>query len=124
MADYRDISQEYARGAIGACILLNSGAAVAILSQLSNLLGTAPIVSKEALKFSMILWVAGATIGGLTWIIALVSTRYVDKAKMEPQLVSRHLGVSNGLMYLGVLSTIASFGLFLTGCVKLAHSVN
>lgn len=39
MADYREISQEYARGGIKAALFVNGGAAVALLSQVAELGG-------------------------------------------------------------------------------------
>ncbi|RWQ42864.1 MAG: hypothetical protein EOS21_07110 [Mesorhizobium sp.] len=42
MADYWEISQEYAKSAIGAAMLINAGASVAVLSQVAELYKLVP----------------------------------------------------------------------------------
>jgi hypothetical protein len=54
LTDFREISQGYAQGAIRAVILINSGAAVALLSQLSLLV---PEVGARAIGIAFICFV-------------------------------------------------------------------
>ena len=74
--DYRLISQEYAKGGISAVILVNSGAAVALLSQLSSL---SDILPAKAVGFAFISFVIGIVFGLLTWVYGFISTRHVDR---------------------------------------------
>lgn len=117
MADYRDISQQYAQGAIKAVTLLNGGAAVALLSQVSSLL-TTPLAS--AIRIPMTLWAFGTALGGAVWILGFLSTRHVDKSERELGLEGVNLTISNRHMYTGVLVLIASLACFLAGCIYLA----
>ncbi len=74
--DYRIISQQYAQGAIRAVILINAGAAIAILSQLTALLGILPA---WAIGVSLMAYIVGISLGVLAWMFGFLSTRYVDK---------------------------------------------
>lgn len=78
MADYREISQHYAQGAIKAVVLLNSGALVASLSQLDSVFKLAP---PEVYAISAASWLVGTALGAVVWILAFTSTRHVDKAE-------------------------------------------
>ena len=97
MADYREISQTYARGGINAMFTLNGGAAIALLTQVGELMkqGLADEVGD-----AMFYWACGAAIAAFTWMLAFISTRYVDKDLEEPG--KDHIFWSNLLMYLGI----------------------
>ncbi len=120
MADYREISQEYAKGAIRAVILINGGAAVALLSQLGKLteLGYADDVA-----LSMKVWAAGVAIGVLNWLFAFLSTRYVDKSEREAEHKEVHLSTSNTWMLAGQVAFVVSVGCFIWGCFSLAWNL-
>lgn len=75
-ADYRVISQQYAQGAIKAVILINAGAALAILSQITDL---QVILPAWAIGVSLIAYVLGVSLGATAWMFGFMSTRYVDK---------------------------------------------
>lgn len=114
MADYRAISHEYAQGGIRAAVLLNSGAAVAVLTQLTTL----PTDVRGAILASMIMWIAGATIGAATWIAAFGSTRYVDKWQDEGK--DAHRVTSNRFQTAGYTMLAISLVLFAAGSITLA----
>lgn len=115
--DYREISQEYARGGIRAVILLNSGAAVAVLSQLSSLMKH---IDTSVIAFSILAFVMGSTLGGICWLTAFCSTRYVDRYQREQESTLEKADkfmVITGLLYL------SSTGCFLVGCVSLTLAI-
>ena len=111
MADYREISQQYAQGAIKAAMTINGGATVAVLTQSAALAG---LGLGDQVRCSLIIWSAGLLVACLVWIVAFLSTRYVDE---------NELGRANFFMYLGVLLLILSLGLFLAGVVTLANGL-
>ncbi|WP_296077779.1 hypothetical protein [uncultured Agrobacterium sp.] len=119
MADYREISQEYAKQGINAAFLLNGGAAVAMLTQAGDLAekGYAP-----ALTGGLLLWAAGTSIAAATWILAFISTRYVDKSEREKGLEKKHLATSDRFMMAGVVTLLISIGLFGSGCWLVARA--
>ncbi|MEJ1173190.1 hypothetical protein WA845_02995 [Agrobacterium sp. CMT1] len=119
MADYREISQEYARQGINAAFLLNGGAAVALLSQTAELikLNLTAIVSQ-----AMLIWAVGTIFAALTWVIAFGSTRYVDKSEREHS--ADHLATSDILMVVGLVLIIFSLVTFAWGCVALASGIH
>jgi hypothetical protein len=114
MVDYRAESIENARGAIKAGTLLNGGAAVALLTQLSTL----PEAIAGAVLTSMVWWCAGLTLAALAWIAAFISTRFVDKWLDEKN--DAHRVTSNNAQYAGILLILGSIVAFLAGCLFLA----
>ncbi|WP_275787723.1 hypothetical protein [Pararhizobium gei] len=117
MADYREISQGYAHQGINAAFLINGGAAIALLSQASDLreggLGT-------VVATAMLIWAAGTLLASATWLLAFVSTRYVDKSEREEHLEEAHLARSNAYMMASVITVMVSLGLFAAGCAALS----
>ncbi|RYD81419.1 MAG: hypothetical protein EOP84_11040 [Verrucomicrobiaceae bacterium] len=71
MVDYRQESIENARGAIKAVTLLNGGAAVALLTQLSTI---KPEIA-GAILTAMAWWSVGLGLAASAWVAAFVSTR-------------------------------------------------
>lgn len=118
MADYREISQDYAKGAIKAAMLINAGASVALLTQTAQLLDEG--IADEA-AYAMSWWAAGLVSAMFTWILGFASTRYVDKAEKEDR--ERHLVTADRFMYAGLLAVIVSIICFVVGCVTLACSL-
>jgi hypothetical protein len=119
MADYREISQQYAKEAIRTVILMNAGAAVALLSQAGEL-------AREGLadraEIAMLWWSAGAVLGVLIWLAAFTSTRYVDKSERELSSERRHILTSDRWMNAGIALLLLSLGCFAIGVVCLALS--
>lgn len=117
MADYREISQEYARQGINAAFLLNGGAAIGLLSQAAELIQRG---MGKAVAPSMAIWSLGTAFAAFTWILAFLSTRYVDKSEREHDKGQQHLLRSDRFMYAAIITVLGSISLFLAGCWKLA----
>jgi hypothetical protein len=82
-ADYREIYQQYAQGAIKACILINAGAAAALLTQSAKFIEMSKPAITAGLACGMLLWAVGAVVAIGAWIAAFFSSRYVDRSKEE-----------------------------------------
>lgn len=119
MADYREISQEYAKGALNTATLINGGAAVALLSQIGTLATTNQM---GGVRVALTWWAAGTSCSAAAWVFGFLSTRFVDKSERERDLEERHLKSSDRWMSAGVLAIAASIGAFIVGCVVLARS--
>jgi Kef-type K+ transport system membrane component KefB len=115
MADYRTISQEYARGGINAALLVNGGAAVALLSQAADLQKAGLSAGVEV---ALIWWAFGVAMAALVWLLGFVSTRYVDKHKREND--AAHLIRSDRFMWAGAAAFLLSLGCFCVGSYFLA----
>ena len=116
MADYREISQHYAQGAIKAIILVNGGSAIAVISQLKEL---SNLLSRCAIGLSLILFVAGVAVGVVCWIVAFISTRYVDRAVRgeDPDY-----SIANQWMFCGQVLAVLGVVFFLSGTLLLAFA--
>lgn len=119
MADYREISQEYARQAINAAFILNGGAAVALLSQVSGLLEKG---LSGGVRQALMIWALGTVLAALTWVFGFISTRYVDKSEREPGLEKQHLRTSDRWMLAGLIAVLVSIAVFALGCYRMADS--
>lgn len=119
MADYREISQQYAQGGIKAAILLNGGAAVAVLSQAAELSGKGISL---AVTEALLSWSYGTMIAASTWILAFLSTRFYDKAIWEIERSRRYTCTSNFFMALGIVFITISLLLFSCGARQLARA--
>lgn len=117
MADYREISQEYAKQGINAAFLLNGGAAIGLLSQAAELIQRG---MGRAVAPSMLIWSLGTALAAFTWILAFASTRYVDKSEREHNEKVPHLLRSDRLMNAAIIAVFGSIALFVAGCWKLA----
>lgn len=71
MADYREITQDYAKGAIKTVILVNAGGIIATLNQLEEI---TKFASTNSLKWAMAIWVFGIVFGVAAWACGYVST--------------------------------------------------
>ena len=116
MADYREISQDYAQGAIKAAFTLNGGASIAILSQVSNLKGN---ISDVILGVVLLLWCFGVALSAITWALGFSSTRFVDKSERESD-EANNLDISNKYMAWSLRCIYASIAVFLIGAIVLA----
>jgi uncharacterized membrane protein len=112
--DYREISQQYAQGAIKAIILVNGGSAVAVLSQMKDLSTLLPLWS---IGLSLILFVLGVAVGSGCWIVGFIAARYVDLANLGqvPDYT-----ISNRWMHFGEALTVLGVLLFASGALLLA----
>jgi hypothetical protein len=110
VADYREISQAYAKGAAKVAVLINGAAAIAILSQVSSLKDI-----RFEVTFALLAWTAGVFFGALVWPLGFISTRYVDKAEQEKN--DGHLQTANRFMLAGLIVAMLSLLMFLKGCI-------
>lgn len=114
--DYRTISQQYAQGGINAVILVNGGAAVAVLSQL---IGLKDLVDPTAVGVTLICFVFGVFLGVISWIFAFLSTRHVDRfLRRQDQSYEQ----ADRYMLVGLGTIAGSSSLFLVGCLILSFS--
>jgi len=113
-ANYRTISQQYAQGAIRSVILINGGASVAILSQLSPLNDFLPVWS---ISYALVAFVVGVSLGVIGWICGFLSARYVDKY-LRNQVPS--YSKADWWQGIGLLVLFVGLGAFLFGCLLLA----
>lgn len=113
MADFREISQSYAHGAIKAMILVNSGALVACLTQLETLTN---YVGARGVGYSVLLWTCGVFLGALSWILGFLSTRFVDIADRGQHGAIR---ISNRYMFSALAAIVLSLLLFVIGSFTL-----
>lgn len=114
--DYREISQHYAQGAIKAIILVNGGAAVAVLSQMKDLSTLLPLWS---IGLSLILFVLGVAVGSGCWIVGFAATRYADRAVLgqDPDY-----SIANKWMHFGEALTVIGVLFFASGALLLAFT--
>jgi len=117
MADYREISQEYAQGAIKASFTLNGGASIAILSQISKLEDNVPDL---ILGLVLLLWCLGVALSTITWVLGFASTRYVDKSERENDVSGNLINTANDYMAWSLRCIFASIATFFLGAVLLA----
>jgi hypothetical protein len=117
-ADYREISQEYAQGGIKAALLINGGAAVALLSQAAEL---AHAGIADSATSAMIVWAFGVFAAAGAWLVAFMSTRYVDKSEREENKTEAHLKTADIFMNVGLGLIAASLICFLVGSISIAY---
>lgn len=120
MADYREISQQYAQGAIKAGLVLNGGAAIALLSQAGELVGAG---IADDVSWAMLWWVAGTFSAAWSWMFGFSSTRLVDKSEREAEYEQAHLWWSDLFMNIGVTTVAISLICYIAGAGILAWSM-
>lgn len=123
MADYREISQTYAQGAIKAVMLVNGGAAIAVLSQfsqLSQLQGGVAIVQPKSIALSLLIFSFGVLAGVLAWGLGFVSTRHVDRADCGQ---NPDYKLADEFMFGGYIAFAFSMICFLIGVLNLVCSI-
>lgn len=118
MADYREISQQYAQGAIKAVFVLNGGAAVAMLTQLASLIN---LKLGSAAYWPVAMWAIGTAFAAAAWVPAFLSARYVDKHIQEKS--DKHLITSNTYMNWGLVLIVASLACFVLATFVLAYNL-
>lgn len=119
MADYREISQTYAQGAIKAVILINSGALVACLSQMESLLSH---IGGTTVGISFGMWILGVCLAAAAWISGFFSTRFVDVSERG---FPKAIEISNRYMFAALGAVALSLVCFLAGsfalCIRLIN---
>ena len=126
MADYRDITQEYAKGAIKTVILISAGSIIAILNQLPEI---SKLASLWSLKLAMTAWVFGIVFGVLSWILAFKSTIELgnhDEWKQSPannEKSEAFRNTGNQFSNYAAFSTSLSLIFFFTGCLVIIFAL-
>ena len=115
-ADYPEISQQYAQGAIKAAILMNGGAAAAVLSQMAEL---SKLLPPQSIGSSVLWFIFGAVIGASCWVAGFISTRHVDRKNRGKN--SDH-SADNRWMFAGMVLLIVSILAFAIGASLLAYA--
>jgi len=116
-SDYRVISQQYAQGSIRSVILINGGAAVALLSQLTAIREVLPVWS---IGYALVAFVVGVSLGVTAWVFGFLSARFVDKT-LRGEVPD--YSIANGWQHLALLVQLLSLGGFLFGCLLLANQL-
>ncbi|HZG27458.1 MAG TPA: hypothetical protein VE079_03265 [Ensifer sp.] len=119
MADYREISQQYAQKGIIGAFVLNGLAAITLLSQASALIERG--IAGE-IAHTLYWWAGGTLVATFTWIIAFISTRYVDKSERETSHRVRFETISDRWMLAGLATFIISLLCFAFGSITLGLS--
>lgn len=114
MANYREISQEYAKQGINAAFLLNGSAAFAVMTQFMNIKHELA----SAVAWGLLVWAGGTAVAALTWLVAFTSTRFVDKSEREED--PKHLRSSDRFMVVGMVFFAISIFCFALGCIMMA----
>lgn len=123
MADERTMAQEYGREAIKAIMLINGGAAVALLSQAAKLI---ELKLGDDVAYALGAWAAGLILGVLCWLAGFMSLRFVDRAneaQAEPESYAAEIAVSNRFLHAGEVMFVLSLTAFGAGCALLASSI-
>jgi hypothetical protein len=123
MTTERTMAQEYAKEGIKALILVNGGAAVALLSQAAKLI---EMKLGDDVAVALMIWAGGLALAIACWWIGFLSLRYVDRAnvaKDQPNERDAQIIVSDRYMYAGQALFLLSLMAFCAGCVTLAKSI-
>lgn len=119
MTDYREYAQQYAQGGIKAVVILNGGAAVALLTQLGGLSALA-----KPVLVSMSFRSGGLVCGALTWLLAFAATRNFDEwhqtLSHDATRADGYRVNGNSFQLWATITALLSLGLFVTGCLCLA----
>ncbi|MBB4121311.1 hypothetical protein [Martelella radicis] len=97
--------RSFARGGLTAVVTVNSGALVALVSQLSSLKDPS---NGPCLKASFICWVAGIVLGLLAWATAAAAAQSFANEKYRREAFFAAAGFL--LFFLSILSFIAGVG--------------
>ena len=117
MADYREISQQYAQGGLRALAVANGGAAIAVLSQLGQL---QQLDLAASTGNALIAWVVGISLALTCWLISFLSTRHVDRSEEPSRDNEKERKISNYFMYFGMILFLGSLACFAYGCISLS----
>jgi hypothetical protein len=75
---------------------------------------------QNAITGPMLIWAFGTLFGAATWLVAFLSTRYVDKSQDEPNSAAAHIRTSNLFLFAGIILILLSLSSFIYGCLILA----
>lgn len=123
MAEERTMAHEYGKEAIKALILVNGGAAVALLSQAAKLI---EMKLGDDVAYALGVWAFGLIVAVLCWLAGFLSLRFADRAKdytAEAEKFAAEITVSNRFLYTGQFLFLVSLVAFGVGCAVLANSI-
>ncbi|MDZ4391986.1 hypothetical protein [Cypionkella sp.] len=115
--NYRSFSQTYAQEGIKALMLINGGAATALLTQATDLRDQD---LQTAVLWPMISWTIGLALAVVIWLVGFASTRYVDRSVQEGFDEIIEIRRSDNWMRCGMFLFILSLGLFVAGSIAFA----
>ncbi len=117
MADYRDITQEYAKGAMKTVVLINAGGVIATLNQFAEI---TKFASTGSLKCAMTMWIFGIAFGVFSWVAGYASTVGFGNYQ-ETNKDSFH---KDGNFYAKIAAITIGLSLFafIAGCLVIIYS--
>lgn len=107
--NYREIMQHYAKGAIGAVLIINGGACLAVLSQLTELVSL-PELSHRSIAGALLIFAFNVFLGMVMWLLGFESTRRADLAQRNrtdfdpakhPRQFAVFLMIISSLLFMG-----------------------
>ncbi len=116
MADYREITQEYAKGAMKTVVLINAGGIIATLNQFAEI---TKFASTGSLKCAMTMWVFGIVFGVFSWVAGYASTVGFGNYQ-ETNQNSYH---DHGNLYAKIAAIMIGLSLsaFIAGCMVIIY---
>lgn len=101
----------FAKSAVAGAVVINSGAMIALLSQISEL---RLAVSIDSLQLAVLLWALGITLGTLAWVAAFLAASAHANDRRKSELAAG---------FVGVALTLLSIAAFLSGAASLAFGL-
>jgi hypothetical protein len=101
----------FAKGGIAAALAINSGALVAVISQLGELSGSIPA---RELSIAFTLWTIGVSSAAVAWVTAALSAMCYANGKRAPEVI---------LSSLTALAVLASIGSFALGAMNIGYAI-
>lgn len=123
MTKERTMAQEYGREGIRALMLVNGGAAVALLSQAAKLI---ELRLGDDVARALLIWTVGLMLAVLCWFVGFLSLRFADRAQDfagDQKKSIRETAISNVFLVLGEALFLLSLIAFGAGCMRLAQSI-
>ncbi|WP_338550838.1 hypothetical protein [Roseovarius phycicola] len=117
MANYREISQGYAKGAITAALAINGGAAIAVLSQFKDL---ATLINTKTIACVLLIYSFGVVFAAVTWLLGFLSARHADRTQRGQDETYE---ISDKYMTLGFVAVALSLMCFIAGAIVLVANV-
>ena len=116
---YNHKASDASRTAVAAVVLLNSGAWLAMMSQIASLAALEP---RPSIGTPFLLWSGGASLGVLTWLFVYLSA-YLIAAEFHHPNSSRLAFWISAMPLIGTLTFLGSIICFMSGAVTLAQSL-
>lgn len=98
----------FAKASIAAAITINSGALLAVLSQLDKLI---KLVALENIRWCFFSWTTGVTVGALSWVCAYAAASAYANGMRKTEIASGYIGA---FLILGSILAFA-LGMYLMG---------